>query len=130
MYGLDHLEEYTAVGDIDGSTSQLLVEGGVVEQIEILEQEQTDGLIIGVECQQGAQLIERVAVQAFGVLGQFCNVHCFLCVGGYHCATEALNIWSQRSFIIWVTSSSCTELSDMVESNDFWAVNCFSKSCL
>jgi hypothetical protein len=55
--GLDHLEEHATVGDIDCCSAQLLVEGRIVEQIEVLEQKQTNRLIVGIESQQGTQLV-------------------------------------------------------------------------
>ena len=48
----------------------------------------------------------------------------------YQFATVALNICSVRSFIICVTSSSCTDARLCVVSYDFDAVNCRSKSSL
>ena len=118
MGGLDHIEEHTAVGDIDGRTAQFLIEGGIVEQIKILEHQQTDRLIIRIQGTEGAQLIKRVTIHPFGVLYQFCYPfhRLLLSVFVYQLATQALKICSQMSSIILDTSSSCTELSDKVES--------------
>ena len=74
--GLNHLEQHLAVGDVDGSTAQLLVERGVVQQVEVHQHEQACRLEIGIERQNGAQLVERVAVQAFRVVYVFYYFHC------------------------------------------------------
>ena len=74
---LDHIEEHTAVGDIDGCPAQFLIEGGVVEQIQVLKHQQACRLEIGIEGAQGAQLVERVAIQVLGVLDQLCQLHRF-----------------------------------------------------
>ena len=77
MGSLDHIEEHTTIGDIDGRTAQLLVERGIMEQIEITEQQQTGRLLVGIKRQQRPQLIERVAVKAFWVIDQFYYLHLF-----------------------------------------------------
>ena len=70
MSGLDHIEEHATIGDVDGGTTQLLVERGVVEQIEVLKHQQPNGLMVGIECHLRAQLVKRVAIHAFGVFYQ------------------------------------------------------------
>ena len=115
MGALDQGEQHAAIGDIDGCTAQFLIERGIVKQEEILEHEQTGRLEIGIQREHGPQLIECIAVKAFGVLNQLCNPLHFN-LQSYQFATVALNICSTMSLIILLTSSSCTELSESVDS--------------
>ena len=75
VHGLDHLEEHTTVGDIDGRTTQFLIEGGVVQQIQVLQQQQTGCLIVGIECQQTSEFVERLLVHFFRMIYQIGELH-------------------------------------------------------
>jgi hypothetical protein len=46
MCGLHQVEYNFAISDIDGGPLQLFVEGGVVQKIQVLEQQQSCRLII------------------------------------------------------------------------------------
>ena len=119
MCGLYHLEDDFAVGDIECCFSEFFVEGDVVEQIEVLQHEQSCRLEIRIQSQHGAQLVQRIAVESLWVVDEFCYLHISILYSlftTYQFATVALNIWSQRLLVISVTSSSCTALSDCVVS--------------
>ena len=80
MSSFYQIEDDTTVADVDGSTSELFVEGGVVEQIEVLQQKETGRLEIGIQSQQGTQVVERFLVHLFGVLYQVLQVHMLLLI--------------------------------------------------
>ena len=82
-----------------------------MQQVEVLQHQQASGLEVGMECGELTQFVERLLVHPLGMVDEFFQVH-----STYQLATVALNIWSVMSFTIWVTSSSCTELSDWVVS--------------
>ena len=54
---LYQVEEFGAVGNVYGGAAQLVVERGVVQQIEILEHQQARCLVIGVKRDEGAQVV-------------------------------------------------------------------------
>ena len=66
--GLHHVEDSLPVGDVYGGFSQLFVKRGVMEQVQVLQHEQPCRLEIRMEGQHGAQLVQRVAVEAFRVV--------------------------------------------------------------
>jgi hypothetical protein len=72
---LNHLEDGLAVSDVDGSTTQLFVEGRVVEQVQVLKHEQACRLEIRMQCQHGAQFVERIAIHPFWVIDEFRYFH-------------------------------------------------------
>ena len=82
-----------------------------MKQIEVLQHQQPDILIVGIECQHRPQLIERITIESLRMLNEFYYPF-HLVIRHYQLATVALKIWSQISRIILETSSSCTALSD------------------
>ena len=58
MCCLHHLEDDLAVGDVDSGTAQLLVECGVVQQVEVLQQQQSGALEVRIQREHRAQLVE------------------------------------------------------------------------
>ena len=132
--GFHQIENDATVSNIDSGTAEFLVECGVMEQIEILQQEESGSLEIGIQSQQGTQVVERFLIHLFGMLYQVLQIHILKCSGDepqllyylvltalncyfrYQLATVALNIWSTISSVISVTRSSCTEFRFSLES--------------
>ena len=112
--GFDEVEQHFSVAEIDGGLAQFGVESGIVEQVEVLQHQKPRRLVIGMEREQAAKLVESLAVHLFGVVDELRQVH--FPIFFYQFATVALKIWSVSSFTICVTSSSCTALSDCVDS--------------
>ena len=54
---LHEVEDGLAVGDIDRCPSELLIEGRVVQQIQVLEHEQSCRLVVRIHSQQGTQVV-------------------------------------------------------------------------
>jgi hypothetical protein len=77
---LDEFKELAAVGEVDGGTSQLLVERCIVQQIEVLQQEQPSWLVVRMERKERAEIVERLLVEPFGVLDECGEFHIFLTI--------------------------------------------------
>ena len=75
MCRLNHIEEHTAVSNVDGCSPQLLVKARIVQQIEVLEHQQSECLVVGIQCHLRPQLVKCVAIQLFGVMYQLYYIH-------------------------------------------------------
>ncbi len=115
MRRFHQVEDHLSVGDIDGRPSQLFVKGGVMQQIKVLQQEQTRRLIIRIERKKAPEIVKGLAVEQFRLFNELRYVH--ICLDNrimnderviYQLATVALKICSVKSLHICVTSSSCT----------------------
>ena len=94
---LNEVEEHFSVSKEYCCPSQFVVERRVVQQKEILQQQDACWLIIWILSRNLTQFVQRLTVE---VLRMFYECFC------YQFATVALNIWSQISFDICVTSCS------------------------
>ena len=72
---LDELEEDAEVADLYGGAAQLLVERRVVEEIEILQHQQSGGLIVGMQRYEAPEIVQCLTVHAFRVCYQFGQIH-------------------------------------------------------
>ena len=77
MPGFHQVEEFGAVGDVDGSTAQLIVERGVVQQVQVLEHQQACCLVIGMQRDERAEIVKGLLVHQFGMLDELSQVHNF-----------------------------------------------------
>ena len=98
--GFNEVEDYFSICDIDGGLSEFVVERGIVEQVEVAQQQQSRILVIGIEREQAAEIVDGLAVEELRMLYVLRYVH-----DGYQLATVALKIWSVRSSHICCTSS-------------------------
>ena len=73
--GVHHIEEETAVGEIEGGTAKFLVERRVVEQKEIFKKEQPRRLKAWRHRHEFAELVEGLFVELFGMVNQVGDVH-------------------------------------------------------
>ena len=89
MGGFHQIEEFFAVGDVDGGTAQLVVKRRVVQQVQVVEHEQTCRLIVRIECDEGAEIVKGLLVHRLGVLDKIGQVHRRMSPVG-HCGVEYL----------------------------------------
>ena len=70
MGGFHKVENYLPVGEVDGSLAELLVKRGVVQHIEILEHEQPGSLVVGIERNETAEIVQGLLVHRLGMFDQ------------------------------------------------------------
>lgn len=75
MCSLHQVEYHLTVGNIDGSPSQFLVKRGVMEQIKVLQQEQTGRLIIRIERKKTPEIVKGLSVKQFWLFNKLRYVH-------------------------------------------------------